>query len=517
MLGHRKLETADYLAILSRRKWVILVPLIIFPVLATIATYIIPPRYQSQTLVIIDQQKVPDEYVKSIVSADLDSRLSSMKEQILSRSRIQPIIERYNLYANSRQTMDEKVDQARKDIVIKVITSAVPQARGLPGFFILFSANEARTAQLVCSDITALFVNENMNSRQASAEGTTDFLKGQLDDARHSLDEHDAKLAAFQKEHFGLLPSEQGSNTSMLGSINTQLEAATQALGRLEQDKIYQESMLSQLGGSGAAAEVGGSSSAMAIPNPQRIAKETELQQLQVQEGALSAQYTADYPDVVSTRRKIAELRRQIAQMPATVMASPTSGPAPTRGDVLPTAQLRAQIRSSEAAIQSKRREQEQLQAQARSYQGKLEASPLVAQQYEELNRDYQTAKTFYDDLLAKMNHSKMATDLERRQEGEQFRVIDPANLPDSPTFPKLWAFVAGGVLGGLFLGLLVTAYLEYRDTSLRTERDVWAFTQLPTLAVIGFIDEGTAQITLPKKRRFFGKKTADTAVVGAG
>lgn len=519
MLGHRKLETSDYLAILKRRRWTIILPIVILPIVAVISTFFIQPQYLSQTLVLIDQQKVPDTYVKSVIATDLDSRLSSMKEQILSRSRIEPIINHYNLYGNQRLTMDEKIDLARKNISVKPIKSDITVHGGLPGFFIAFTAGDARTAQLVCGEITALFVNENLRSREASAEGTTDFLKGQLDDAKHSLDEQDQKLAEFQRQYVGKLPGEEAPNMNMLTSMNTQLEAATQALAQMEQNKVYQESMLSQIT-SNAPTTVGVAPPSN-VPNPLKETKQTELRLLQKDLGDLEAQYTADHPDVISTKRKIADLQRTIATMPDTVPAS-SVGIAVAHVDPLAVQQLRAQIKSQEIGIAAKRHEQEMIQSRIGMYQERISASPLVDQEYKQLTRDYDTAKKFYDDLLTKMESSKMATDLERRQQGEQFHVMDQPNLPDAPIFPKRSLFAAGGLILGFVLAGSLAVLAEFRDTALRTERDVWAFTQLPTLAVIGFIDGDGANYPSQGDNnksgwRFWRKKSDPGATASAG
>lgn len=486
MLGHRALNVEDYIAILKRRGWMIAVPVVVLPIIALGITFFIAPQYVSQTLVLIESQKVPDEYVKPVVTSDLDTRLASMKEQITSRSRIQPIIERYNLYSNMRMSMDDRIDLARRSIEIKPIHSEIDHAGGLPGFFISFKAGDARTAQLVCGEITSLFTSEDLRSRAAAAEGTTDFLKGQLADSKRNLDEQDAKLAAFQRQYVGKLPSEEASNLNMLTSLNTQLEAATQALARMEQDKTYEEAMLSQQAQSTSPAA---SSAQSVAPEAQQV----QLQALLAQEADLAAHYTADYPDVIAVRRKIAALRKQIAQTPAAPAAN-TPASTPNRYDSPAVQQLRAQIRAADIGIQAKRKEQAQLQTSVRMYQNRIQSTPLVEEQYKELTRDYQSAQTFYNDLLTKMNHSTMATDLERRQEGEQFRVMDAPNLPDGPTFPKRGVFVIAGLLAGLGLGLLLVAILEYKDTALRTERDVWAFTGLPTLAVIAFSGEMEAE-----------------------
>jgi len=479
MLGHRPLQIADYYDILKRRGWIVLIPAILLPIIAFACSFLIAPQYLSQTLVLVESQKVPDNYVKPVISSDLDSRLASMKEQILSRSRIQPIIERYNLYGNSQMTMDDRIDRARKSITIKPITSEVTHTGGLPGFFISFQAGDPHIAQLVCGEITSLFLGENLRSREASAQGTTDFLQSQLADAKRNLDEQDAKLAAFQREYIGRLPGEEAPNVDMLTSLNTQLEAATQSLARMEQDKAYEEAMLAQQSQS---SSIGtpqpGSTQSLASPDQQ-----TQLQNLLNQEGELTAHYTDDYPDVITVKRKISDLRRQIAKNAST--ASNTVPGAPSRYDSAAVQQLRAQIHSADVGIQAKRQEQAKIQSSISMYQGRIQSSPLVEEQYKQITRDNQTAQAFYDDLLGKMNQSKMATDLEKREQGEQFHVMDEPNLPDAPFSPKRPVFALGGFVGGLALGLFIIAGLEYKDTSLRTEKDVWVFTHLPTLATI--------------------------------
>src|ERR1700761_3939242 len=261
MLGHRALTLQDYTTILKRRWWIIAIPAIIFPIVGFGITYLVQPEYLSQTLVLVEQQKVPESYVKAVVTEDLSGRLASMKEQITSRSRLQPIIERFNLFANAGLSMDDRIDRTRKNIGITPIQSEIARTNGLPGFFISFKANDPRTAQLVCGEIQSLFVSENLSDRAASAAGTTEFLKSQLADAKAKLDEQDARLAKFQQTYMGKLPGAEASNINMMSSLNTQLDAATQALARMQQDRSYAESILAlQQSQSAASTEHGGAS-----------------------------------------------------------------------------------------------------------------------------------------------------------------------------------------------------------------------------------------------------------------
>ncbi len=502
MLGHRSLTPEDYIGIVKRRWYVILLPILIVPILAWGLSFLLHPQYVSQTLVLVEEQTVPDNYVKPVVTEDLDERLASMKEQILSRSSIQPIIEQFNLFPE--MSMDDRVAAVRKNIGIKPIHSEIDHAGGLPGFFISFQASDPHVAQEVCGQIRSLFVGDNLRQRQESAQGTTSFLATELAESKSNLDEQDAKLAAFERKYMGQLPSEAPANMDMLTSLNTQLEAATQELTHMEQDKTYQDSMLAQQTHDLAAAPA-----VKAPADPRQI----QLQTLQSQQEDLAARYTPDYPDLVDVNRKIADLKVDIARHPAPKQAAIAAN------EPVQLQQLRAAIRASEQGIIAKRTEQMQLQDTIKMYQGRIASSPLVDEEYKQLTRDYQTVQKSYDDLLQKMNQSKMATDLESRQQGEHFRVMDEPDLPDAPAFPKRGLFALAGLAVGLLLGVCLAALLEYKNTAIRSERDIYTFLKLPTLATISLSDAATAAPALPEKkprRSLFGRKlAADTGARG--
>jgi polysaccharide chain length determinant protein (PEP-CTERM system associated) len=506
MLGHRSLNVEDYMAILKRRWWIIAIPAVILPIAAVGITYFIPPQYVSQTLVLIDQQRVPENFVRPIVSEDIDSRIASMKQQIESRSSLQPIIDRYGLYANQKLSMDARIDLARAAIGIDPIHSEIARSNGLPGFYISFTASDPHTAQQVCGDITSLFTGANIKSRAEAAEGTTEFLKEQLDDAQRNLNDQDQKLADFERKYFGQLPSDEGNNISVLQSLNTQLEAVTQQLNNLDISKSLGESMLAEQTQQASSPSTPAAATAV---TPQ--AEQKKLDDLLKREDELSAQYQPDYPDLKEVRRKIADLQKQMAQ-PAAPAPDAPAAPATTaasKGDSANLQQIKAALRAQDAQIQAKKTEQAQLQTQIRQYQARIQSTPQVEEESKQLNRDYQTSLAFYNNLLSQTQSAKEATDLEHQQEGEQFQVLDDANLPESPFYPKRPVFAGGGLGAGLALGLLIVALLEYKDTALRTERDVWAFTQLPTLAVIVWSGEVAAvkPSRLARLKRFFSRK----------
>lgn len=507
MLGHRTLNVEDYVAILKRRWWIIAIPAIILPLVAVGVTFFIPPQYISQTLVLIGQQRVPDSFVKPIVSEDIDSRLATMKQQIESRSKLQPVIERYNLYANQHLSMDARIDLARAAIGIDPIHSEIARSNGLPGFYISFTASDAYTAQQVCKEITSLFTGANLKSRSDAAQGTTDFLKQELDEAKRNLDDQDQKMAEFKTKYFGMLPEDESNNINVLQSLNTQLEATTQQLNNMEVQRSYSD-QISQT--QQPAAAIASSPSA-----PQPLALQSQLDTLQQQEQEMSAHYQPDYPDLKQLERQIAEVKKQIAAAAAAPAPVAPATTAPSKADSPAVAEMKLKLRAQDALIQQKKNEQAQLQAEIHKYQARIQSSPGVEEESEQLTRDHATSLAIYQGLLGQVQNAKEATDLETQQQGEQFQVLDEANLPDGPFYPKRGVFAGGGFAAGLALGVLIVGLLEYKDTALRTERDVWAFTQLPTLAVIVWSGE-VAQEEPARFGGLFGRKKAKEKLASA-
>jgi polysaccharide chain length determinant protein (PEP-CTERM system associated) len=420
-----------------------------------------------------------------------------MKEQILSRSRIEPIIGKFNLFAAGNASMDDRVEMTQKAIGIKPI-AASQSSHGMPGFYITFTAQDALTAQQVCGEIESLFVNDNLNDRQQSAEGTTAFLKQQLDDSKKNLDAQDAKLAAFQERYFGRLPDEQQSNSNTLQALTTQLDGVNQSLSRAQQDVTFLQAMVAQ--------------QTRDLQNTEPIAataavdeRRTQLKALIAEKQTLQAQYTPDHPDVVEVSRKIAELQAEIAHSSAEPVSA-TAAPIVNRPDTPQLQQLKAQLHAAQQTMVDQKQEQARIEEQVRSYESRVESSPAVEEEYKQITRDHETALDFYNSLLKKMNESSMATALEQRQQGAQFHIVDAPNLPDDPIFPNRKIFAAGGLAAGLLMGFLITGLLEYRDTTVRSERDIWAFTKLSTLAAISYIDAMPQDADASGKWKFFSR-----------
>lgn len=482
MISGKELTFSDYLAIARRRIWLIAIPALVVPVVAYLVSLKIPNRYTSQTLVLVEQQKVPGDFVKPVISEDLNQRLLTMQEQILSRSRLQPIIEKNGLYKadGGKLPIEDVLDQMRKAVAITPIKG---DSRGtVPGFYISFTANDPRIAQQVCAEITSMFMEENLRARQQSAQGTTDFLVSQLQDAKQKLDEQDRALAAFKSRYVTQLPERDQTNLTMLTTLNSQLEAVTQGITQAGQQKTYMESLLAQQVASWKSKQVEGAAAPDDLER-QRTTLQNELLKLQ-------ARYTPDHPDVIKTKDALAQIDRKIAETSAVIAEGRVSLTKSTAIEPTEIVQMRATIRQLDDQVKSKTKDQERIQQEIRTYQARLQLSPLVEEQYKKLTRDYDTAQKFYDELLGKRKQSEMATELERQQQGEQFRVMDPPNMPEKPTYPNRLLITFGGLAAGLILGVGSAAVLEFRDQAFRTEQEVVAALAVPVLVTIPLLDK---------------------------
>ena len=477
---HQDLRPRDVIAILGRR-WLIIFLLTCLGTAAGFGlSHVLPKRFTSQTLVLVQQPNVSADLVKPVVSDNSNQRLAAMQQQILSRSRLEPVIQQFGLYSEdvNRLPMDELVERLRQAITITpVLPMAETRAQNLPGFYISVVFGDARLAQQICARITTMFLEENVQSREGQTIQTNEFLGKQLEEAKAKLDEQDGRLAGFQRKYLGSLPDEEQTNLNLLTGLTSQLEASTQALSRAQQDKSFAESVLTQQTASWQATQT--------TQSPESL--DQQLAALQVQLSNLQSKYTDDHPDVIKAKNEVAAMQQKIADSDQK-KPSATDKPARVASEPLQIQQLRAQIHQYDQVIKERTQQQADIQNQIKLYQGRVQASPGVEQEYKLLTRDHQTALDFYNDLLKKRDQSSMAMNLEESQQGEQFQVLDPANMPDKPSFPKLTNFIGGGFAGGMALGLGLILLLEMSDSSMRSERDVEAALRLPVLATIPVI-----------------------------
>jgi len=491
MIENRELTMDDYFAMLRRRAKIILIPTLLAPLAGFLVSYLFPPKFTSESVILVEGQKVPENMVQPIVSEDLTARVATLQQQVLSRSHLKPIVER--VYpGKSAQEESEIIDQIQQNMSVQPVMSDLSQlgsttstkkkpggSSPVPGFTVSYTAANAREAQQICNELTTLLVDENLKQVAAAASGTNDVLNRGIEDAKHNLDDLDAKLADFKKKYVGQLPGDEENNLKILMGLNSQLEANTQTLNRAQQDKAYTESMLAQ--------QLAAWKSSQSATNPQVLEK--ELYDLQAQLLQLQARYTDDHPDVIKTKADIAEVKKKLAEInKASADTADTAADKASATEPPEIRQMRLQIHQYSDLITAANRDQKRLQQEINAYQGRVSLSPAIEEEYKQLTRDYENAQKSYQDLLAKKSTNDLTISMNNQSEGERMFQLNPAGLPDSPSFPVRWEFAAGGLGAGLVLGLALTMWLEFRDKSIRTEADAEAALELPMLVAVPWI-----------------------------
>ena len=517
---NRELTMDDYLAMLRRRLKVILIPALLAPLAGFLVSYAFRPKFTAQSTVLVEAQKVPDNYVQPVITADFTQRIQTLSQQVLSPSRLRSMIKTLGLVkpAEEDKLIEDKLIEdiqlnVSVDPVITSMSAAANQAgvaaakrmkshatdEPVPGFNVNFTGSDATRAQKICDALTEAIVNQNLKSRAEVAQSTTEFLGRQLDDAKKALDDQDNKLADFKKKYMGQLPGDVDNNMRMLMSLNSQLDATTQTLSRAQQDKAYTESMLAQ--------QLTAWKSSLSSTNPQTL--EQGLTQLQAQLLQLQARYTDDYPDVIKTKADIAEVEKKLKEVNAAAANSTDSSDKASASEPPEIRQLRLQIHQYQSVIEQATVDQKRLQSQINVYQSRTAMSPGVEEQYKLLTRDNDNAQAFYKDLLAKKDSAQLGTSMEDQREGEQMNILVPASLPDDPSFPNRPIFAAGGLGAGLGLGLLIAIILEFSDRSIRTEKDAAAIMDLPLLISVPWLGEDEDKAANGNgnvRRRFWGR-----------
>ncbi|MGA9526792.1 MAG: hypothetical protein WBS24_01620 [Terriglobales bacterium] len=514
MAENRELNIEDYLAMARRRLKIILIPLLMAPLAGFAMSYLFPPRYTSQSMILVEGQKVPTNYVVPVITADFTERIASLQQQMLSGSRLRPVIQSLGLVKAGDE--GKLMEDIRTNMTVTPVITSISQASAgasakkktpsptdepLPGFYIGYTNSDPSRAQKICSALTSLMVDENLRSRADIAKGTTDFLSRQVEDAKRAIDDQDAKLAAFKKQYLGQLPGDVDTNMKMLASLNTQLDATTQTLNRAQQDKSYAESVLAQ--------QLAAWKASQSATNPQTL--ETQLSALQSQLIQLQSRYTDDHPDVIKTKADIAKVQARLNEINKQVNSAPAGDSASaTAGDESPEIrQLRLQIHQYKTVIEQSTQDQKKLQAQINVYEARTAMSPAIEEQYRELTRDYDNAQSFYRDLLAKKSSADEAYNMENEQEGEQMVILTPAQLPDAPSFPVRWMLAAGGFGGGLGLGVLIAVWIEFSDRSIRTEKDISMAMDLPMLISVPWLGAEQEEAANGNGRRSFWGRSA--------
>jgi len=504
--------------------------------LAVSATTIIvvrrlPDIYTSETVILVDAQKVPEAYVKSTVTGDVRNRLGTLSQQILSATRLQRIIDSLNLYPDDRRKLarEDLINRMRADISVSVV-SDFGGSQDLQAFRINYSGQNSRLVAQVTNELASLFIEENLKAREQQATGTTEFLQNQLQETRQILEAQEAKLKDFKLKHIGEMPEQQAANLQILGQLQSQLQLEGEGLSRAEQQKTYIQSMMTQAAPvvdlddgerNGLQAAPVAQGAPTKGPDPSKSTINSDKARL----AALLSRYTDDHPDVRKLKKQIEVEEAKAASASLAVEPAPASvavavsGPLPKRAPqpinyFNPV--LQSQLSTVDAEIAKRKEEVQRLSKSISAYQAKLEAIPVREQQVTELVRDYEISKGYYGQLLEKQLSAETATQLEIRQKGEKFVILDPGQVAERPARPNRVLIDSAGAVGGLILGLLLAIGTEFLGMSITSPQDITAASGLPVLEVIPVIQTRTDR-RLQKRRILFAAASAMTMALAVG
>ena len=482
MLPGKTFTPEDIVSILVRRRWLILLPFAVGLALVPLIAARVPQIYRSETMIMVVPQRVPDSYVRSTVTATVEDRLPSISDQILSRSRLERVIADFDLYK------DLRAKAPMEDVVLRMRTDIGPVEiqRGQQSFRVSYASLDPATAQKVTARLATLFIEENSRERENLAENTNVFLESQLQDAEKRLRGQESRLEAYRRAHAGELPTQLEGNLSAIQSAQQLLQSISESINRARERRLLIQRQLADARSLPVAvtpAALGAGQQDAAALSPAQ-----QLEQAKARLDALKLRYTPDHPDVRALERSIRDLQQKAdeeAKRPPESSAMRTlSREEQDRQKLI--RDLEAELEVIDHQLTTNQAEEARLRDTVADYQRKVEAVPSRESELVELSRDYDILKKSYESLLTKREDSKLSADLERRQIGEQFRILDPASLPERPAnqLQRLGFIFAGAALG-LALGLALTGWLEYRYSSFVRQDDVERLLSLPVLAVV--------------------------------
>jgi len=448
-------------------KWWIMLGALAISLAGFTVIALMPDYYKATTTIMVDPQKIPEKFVASTISVDLQQRLTTISQTVMSTTRLQEIIEQLNLYPQLRQTtpMEQIIELMRKDITIEVKQGAIST------FTISYESKSKQLVAPVANQLASRFIEWNLATRTGQVETTTQFLTSQLQKTKQDLEEQEHKLREFKMAHVGEIPEQQATNMQMLAQLNAQMQANSDALNRLDMQRTV------LLRGDGQTVTATG-----LRPLSERARLEAEKRQLEEKLADLRRKYTADFPDTVEASQRLERVVAQLRSLPADLDPSADTG----KGGE-DNVQLAVINREMKRLNDDQRRIQEQI----RMYRARVEASPLREQQMADLTRNYEASKANYQSLLDKTFSAGMAEDLERKQQAERFTILDLARTPERPFKPNRRALMFAALFGALAACIALAVGVDMLNPSIKSETEIKKMipANIPLLAAIPAIE----------------------------
>jgi uncharacterized protein involved in exopolysaccharide biosynthesis len=557
-------DLRDYYAILAKRKKYFIIPFLSLFILVTAIAVLLPSIYESSSTILIETQQIPEEFVRSTVTGFADERIQSLTQQILSRSRLWEIIQQFHLYPELQEklTREEILEKMRDDIKLDTISAEIAtqssgsRKRGAPrqpgteitiAFSIAYRGKNPDTVQKVDNTLASLYLEQNLQAREAQAKTTTQFLEAESKELKERIQALGDKIANFKKEHEGIQPELQQFNLTQAERLELEIKQVDNQIRTAEDRRIYLEGQLATVKPDTPII----SSSGERVMDPQ-----ARLRALQITLADLQSKFSDDHPDIRKTKREMAELeklagqqggsaslkRQKLTQLRAE-LAEKQGKYSPEHPDikklkneiarleqqpqktepVKPVTDpenpayitLTTQIESAKSEVASLQREREALKEKLKVFNQRLEETPKLEQEYFALQRDYTNATTKYQEVMNKILEARISEGMEEHQKGEKFTLIDPANYPEKPVSPKRWLIILAGFILSLGSGLAAVALAEQMDHSLESPLELTSLTGLPVLGTIIRIVTKEDLIQARRRRRFVWATTGISLLLG--
>lgn len=520
-IQRRALDMEDYIDVIRRHRAWMLGPIFAALVISVVVAFLWPDTYVSSAMIRVIPSQVSERMAPQVINAEMSQRVSSMANEILSRTALTNIINSLQLYPRDRKRLpnEDVVEMMRRDIKIGAVgLLAQQQNERVNAFRISFSYSERIQAQKVCQELVSKFIDANLRTQQTQMTSADDFFKEQLDTRKKRLEEIDQRLTSFRVQNQGRLPEQVSSNVSALQAMENRMGNLNSSIQRASQDKMLFESRLSILKD-----QMRQSSQPQTQQSEQReqrervtsdrlAATERDILMAETNLAALLEQYKENHPDVGRRRSELAVLKRRRdiissedeAKKTAPVVAEKPRGLSNVQ--VREVREIEAQIASTQSMIEAKRVEMENAQrdynaasGQARSLQNQISAMPVGEAKYDELLRERALAKEQYDETSKKSDISTTQVQLTNRKQSETLELLDPANTPQQPTEPNRYMIVGAGVAIGAIIGMFIVAAREMKDTTLKSLKDVRAYTQLTVLGSVPLLEN---DLVVRRRRR---------------
>ncbi len=510
----RELDMEDYLDIVRRHRAWIIGPAFLGLVLGVMVAYLWPDTYTATGQIRVVPPQVSSRLVASNLNEEMNQRVNTIYQNIISRESLSNMIQSYNLYPDKRRRlpMEDVLEIMKKDIVpspLRGLNTVVGGGRVF-AFSVSYSYSDRRTAQRVCQDLLAKFLSEASTARSSESNSTTDFFKQEAQNAKQDLEDIDRKIADFKAANTGALPEEAQSLLFLVSSTDQNIQNLSMSVNRASQDKLqleaqlhFQEEQLPVPATAPAANAAPGSAPAPVIRDQHLDDLDRDIGKAEETLAVLRQSYKDSHPDVQRVMNSLAAKRKERDQYAAQLStAKPVaipgrSGPSQTvTASANPNRELRASIARLQAQIQAKDMELEEFNRQieaartrSRTLQAQVAASPLARSAYMALLRDRENAATRYQGMTLRLQDSRLSTDLDTRGQGETLEQLEAASTPSTPSAPRrpMIIFVAAAL--GIALGIGVAIARELRDVSLKSLKDVRAYTRLTILGSVPLLE----------------------------